>query len=100
MFLCKAEDVVEFEPIAVEVEGVGTVAVYFVNGRYRATDDECTHATASLADGMQDGEIIECPVHGGQFNILTGEAVKAPCFKRLKTYEVLEDAGSLFLKLE
>jgi nitrite reductase/ring-hydroxylating ferredoxin subunit len=33
-------------------------AVFNIGGRFYVTDDECTHASASLADGMLDGEVI------------------------------------------
>jgi hypothetical protein len=32
--------------------GSNTLAVYNIDGAYYITDDECTHAAASLADGM------------------------------------------------
>jgi nitrite reductase/ring-hydroxylating ferredoxin subunit len=31
-----------------------------------------------LSDGWLDGDIIECPLHGGQFNVRTGQALGDP----------------------
>ena len=43
-----------------------------------------------------DGEEIECPLHGGCFNIRTGEATCPPATEPLATYEVsLEGADIL-----
>ena len=36
--------------------GPNTLAVYNIDGTYYITDDECTHAAASLADGMLEGD--------------------------------------------
>jgi nitrite reductase/ring-hydroxylating ferredoxin subunit len=39
--------------------GSNRLAVYNIGGAYYVTDDECTHAAASLADGMLDGDVID-----------------------------------------
>jgi nitrite reductase/ring-hydroxylating ferredoxin subunit len=49
--------------------GSNTLAVYNIDGAYYVTDDECTHAAASLADGMLDGDVIECCMHMGSFHV-------------------------------
>jgi len=49
-----------------------------LDGHLYAIGGCCTHAGAELADGTLDGEILECPLHQGHFNIRTGEAVKPP----------------------
>ena len=59
--------------------GAATLAVYHIDGTFYATDDECTHAAASLADGMIDGDTIECCMHMGSFHIPTGRVVEPPC---------------------
>ena len=42
-----------------------------------------------------EGDRIECPLHGGCFEIKTGKAVTAPCTEDLKIYPVKVDAGSI-----
>ena len=37
--------------------GPDTLAVYNIDGTYYITEDECTHAAASLADGMLEGDV-------------------------------------------
>ena len=56
----------EVTPGSVKAFAVGdkTLAVYNIDGTFYVTDDECTHAAASLADGMIDGDVIECYAHG------------------------------------
>ena len=63
-----------------------SLALYNIGGAFYATDNECTHAYAMLTDGTVDGEVIECPLHGGAFEIKTGKGLGAPIFCDLKTY--------------
>lgn len=63
-------------------------AVYNLDGGFYVTDDMCTHGMVSLAGGdIEDGQIF-CPLHGGAFNIRTGEATELPCRVKLRTYRV------------
>ena len=96
--LCAGADVPATEPLQVIIEGYPPLAVYRVDGSYYVTHDTCTHGNASLAEGYQDGEIIECPFHGGAFNIKTGEATEFPCVEALKTYAVVERDGDVLIQ--
>ena len=64
------------------------IALYNVDGSIFATDNVCTHAYALLTDGWLDDAIVECPLHGGQFNVCTGKAICTPAEVDLKTYPV------------
>src|ERR1700720_170780 len=76
------------------------LAVFNLGGRYYVTDDECTHASASLADGMLDGEVIECAVHMGAFHVPTGEVKAPPCAMALRTYKVVVDGDDVLVDLD
>lgn len=69
------------------------LAVYNVDGELFVTDNMCTHGNAMLTDGYQDGGIIECPFHGGSFDIATGAAKAFPCQVPIKTYAVTINDG-------
>lgn len=77
--------------------GVGErqVSVANVDGDLHAFDDICTHQQCSLAEGDLDGTIIECPCHGSQFDITTGEAIGGPAVDPLDVFEVREQDGEL-----
>ena len=81
----------EVSPGSVKAFAVGanTLAVYNIGGTYYVTDDECTHAAASLADGMLEGDVIECCMHMGSFHVPTGKVVDPPCEVPLRTYRVV-----------
>ena len=64
------------------------IAIYNFEGEIYATDNICTHAFALLTDGFLDGDVIECPLHGGCFKIKTGEGMGAPISEDIKTYPV------------
>ncbi len=79
--------------------GANTLAVYNIEGTFYITDNECTHAAASLADGMIDGDVIECCVHMGSFHIPTGRVVEPPCEVPLRTYKVVLKGDDVFVDL-
>jgi nitrite reductase/ring-hydroxylating ferredoxin subunit len=92
----------EVAPESVKAFDVGDkrLAVFNIGGRYYVTDDECTHASASLADGMLDGEVIECAVHMGAFHVPTGEVKAPPCAMALRTYKVMPHGEDVLVDLD
>jgi nitrite reductase/ring-hydroxylating ferredoxin subunit len=82
------------------VVGDKTLAVFNIDGTFYVTDDECTHAAASLADGMMDGDVIECCMHMGSFHIPTGKVVEPPCEVPLRTYQVVLRDDDVFADLK
>lgn len=66
----------------------GPVAIYRISEGYFATQDICTHAVASLAEGYLEDGLIECPLHAGRFCVRTGRARTAPATVALATYPV------------
>jgi nitrite reductase/ring-hydroxylating ferredoxin subunit len=97
--VCPTSEVPENSVKSFEV-GNNVIAVYNVGGEFYATDNECTHGAASLADGMLEGDVIECALHFGAFNVKTGEAVQAPCFTALRTYKVVVENGEVRVDLD
>jgi ethylbenzene dioxygenase ferredoxin component len=96
--LCSVADLDEAEPLRVVIDDFPPLAVYCVDGAYYVTDDTCTHGMASLADGYQEGDEIECPYHGGVFNIKSGEPTSFPCTEAIRTYVVVEQAGDICIR--
>ena len=97
--VCPTSDVPENSVKRFEV-GNHVLAVYNVGGTFYATDNECTHGAASLAEGILEDDIIECSLHFGAFNVKTGEAVQAPCFTALRTYKVVVQDGQVMVDLD
>ena len=97
--VCATSDIPENSVKSFEV-GDSVIAVYNIGGAFFATDNECTHAAASLADGILEDDVIECSLHFGAFNVKTGEAVQPPCFTPLRTYKVAVKDGQVFVDLD
>jgi len=92
----------EIAPDSVKAFEVGDrrLAVFNIGGRFYVTDDECTHASASLADGMLEGEVIECSMHFGAFHVPTGEVKAPPCAVALRTYKVIREGDDVLVDLD
>ena len=92
----------EIAPETVKAYEVGDLrlAVYNIGGQFYVTDDECTHAAASLADGMLEGDVIECCVHFGAFHVPTGAVKAPPCEIALRTYKVVLQGGDICIDPE
>lgn len=90
------DEVSAFLPRRVAV-GDRDIALFNVDGEIFATDNICTHAYASLADGFVEGDTVECPLHEACFNIRTGKALKAPATVDLRTYPVRVTEGRVLV---
>lgn len=95
-----AADLAAGSVIGLEI-GTRSIAIYHLeDDSFHATDNICTHAFAALSDGWLEGEVIECPLHGGCFDVRTGKGVCAPITEDLRTYPVEVRDGVLFALLE
>ncbi|MBP0496550.1 non-heme iron oxygenase ferredoxin subunit [Roseomonas indoligenes] len=81
------DQVTEDEPLALQV-GERRIALFRVGEEIFATDDVCTHAFALLSDGLQEGCVIECPLHNARFEVRTGRALSSPAERDLDTFPV------------
>ncbi len=95
---CSASDVASGEAIAVELEE-NYIAIYNVDGEFFATDDTCSHEEASLVDGFLEGDLIECPLHGSQFNVKTGEVLSPPAVLPIRTYPTMLEGDTVLVDL-
>lgn len=94
--VAKTGDLDDEEVMAVFVDG-REIALYNVGGEFYATDGVCTHENVGLADGFVDGDIIECPLHGGKFEIKTGKPANPPVTVGLQTYPVRIEGDSVLV---
>lgn len=96
--VAKTDEVQEEEPKAVQV-GNQYIAIYRIDGKFYATDDICTHEFASLCEGFVDGDIVECPLHAGQFHIPTGKAMSPPVTEDLKTFAIKLEGDDIYVEV-
>lgn len=76
------------------------IIVCRVGGEFFALDEICSHQYASLAEGWLENHTIECPMHGAQFDIRTGEALTLPATEPIRTYNIQQNGQDLYLELE
>lgn len=71
--VAKVGDIPEGRGVVAQLAGGRRVAVFKVDGEYRAIDDTCPHAGGSLAKGQVDGAgVVTCPEHGWKFDTADG----------------------------
>lgn len=104
--VARASEIAPGEMRLVEVKG-HSIGVFNVNGRFVAALNVCPHELAPVCRGRvggttvasapgeyrwgREGEILACPWHGWEFDLLTGKALADPRM-RLRLYPVtLED---------
>jgi nitrite reductase/ring-hydroxylating ferredoxin subunit len=75
------------------------IAVYLVEGQVYATDDLCTHARASLSEGLVVGKTIQCPLHVAWFDLETGKGLGPPITRDLTVYKTRVVAGEVEVAL-
>ena len=63
------------------------LAVYDTRDGISVSMGRCTHGGARLCDGYFDGRYIECPLHQGLFDAVTGEACAVPAKRSLKMFQ-------------
>jgi uncharacterized membrane protein/nitrite reductase/ring-hydroxylating ferredoxin subunit len=60
-----------------------------------AFDDHCTHRGGSLAGGMMICGTVQCPWHGSQFDVKSGEVKAGPAKQKISSYKI-ETVGNSF----
>lgn len=78
----------------VEVAGK-QIAVFQVGGRFYALDNNCTHVGGPLSEGEVQDLTVECPWHGAQFSLETGQALRAPARGDVASYQVRQQGEDL-----
>lgn len=66
---------------------------------YVAFDDRCSHKGGSLAGGAMICGTVQCPWHGSQFDVNSGNVVAGPAKEKITTYSIENDEGELYLKV-
>ena len=95
---CACDDIDEEDLIRWDHNG-HAYAIYNTDSGFYCTDGMCTHEEEHLEMGLVTGDIIECPLHQGRFNIVTGKALSAPVCVDLKTYPTKVEDGQVYVQV-
>ena len=95
----KVAQVSEIKPGEMMMVNLGgdQVLLANVNGNIHAIEDICSHAYASLSEGDLNGEEVECPLHGGAFSVVTGEALSPPADEPVRLYQIQVDGNDILI---
>ncbi len=74
------------------------IALCNVHGTFYALDNVCLHRGGPLGQGYVEGEKLECPWHGWQFEVKTGATAFNPNAK-VPTYEVKVEGTDVMVAL-
>lgn len=94
--LCQLSDVDDDEPFRAEI-GDMAYAVFRVGDEIFVTDDMCTHGPGQLSEGWVEDCQIECPFHGGRFDLRTGKPTEPPCEVPIRTWTPVIRDGAVFI---
>lgn len=76
--LAKVQDIPEGKAIVVMSAQDKEIALFKIDGKIFAINNECPHAGGPLGEGDISDCIVTCPWHAWEFNIKTGDCINAP----------------------
>ncbi|ROS74311.1 non-heme iron oxygenase ferredoxin subunit [Cellulomonas sp. PhB143] len=101
---CLTSDVPVEGTLRVELEGAGGPVEVAVardaDGGWHAISDVCSHGAVSLSDGEVEGCLIECWLHGSQFDLRTGEPKQLPATRPVPVYPVTVDGERVLVDVD
>lgn len=84
----------------VELDGRSLCVGLTEDGEWGAIDNICTHDGGTLGEGELDETGVECPRHGGRFDLFTGRVLALPPVRPVNAYEtrVVDDVVEVRLE--
>lgn len=110
---CSTDELAPGERVLVDVGG-REIGVFNIQGEFVAVGNYCVHAGGPVCEGTlsgtvtaspdeweydweREGEILACPWHGWEFDLLSGEHLSDPSY-RLLTYDVTVSDGTVYVE--
>ena len=92
-------DVAPGEVAVVGAEGRSFALGHTADGAWGAIDNVCTHDGGTLGEGELDDHCVECPRHGAQFDLFTGQVKALPAVYPVNAYPVRVRDGKVEIDL-
>ena len=74
----------------VVIVGDRELALFNVAGQFHCIDNHCPHRDGPLGEGVLNGNVVTCPLHGWRFDVTTGQSPVIPSAKVEKLAVVIE----------
>lgn len=92
------DDLPESTPTSVDHSG-DSICLIRVGSEVYAISNNCTHADFPMSDGeMIEDFVIECGLHGAQFDIRDGTVLELPASEPIGCYEVRLESGEVWVR--
>ncbi len=100
MGFVEVANISDLKPGQGKVVSVGgkEVALFNVNGEFRAVKNACPHRGGPLGEGNLSDSVVTCPWHGWQFNVESGVSPVNPQAK-IETYRVKVEGNKVLVSV-
>ena len=82
-----------------EIDGRSLCVGLTEDGEWGAIDNVCTHDGGTLGEGELDDAAVECPRHGGRFDLFTGRVLALPPVRAVNAYEPVLEGDEVKVRL-
>ncbi|MEO6294591.1 MAG: Rieske 2Fe-2S domain-containing protein [Candidatus Limnocylindria bacterium] len=84
----------------VELDGRSLCIGLTEDGEWGAIDNVCTHDGGTLGEGELDDSAVECPRHGGRFDLFTGRVLALPPVRAVTAYETMVEGDEVRVRVQ
>jgi nitrite reductase (NADH) small subunit len=74
------------------------IAIFNVDGKFCAIDDMCPHRGGPLSEGPLEKQVVTCPWHGWEFDVVNGLCPTNPAAK-VNLFDVKVEGDFIFVAL-
>jgi 3-phenylpropionate/trans-cinnamate dioxygenase ferredoxin subunit len=95
----RVDELDEGVPFGIELKNGEQVCVVRLFGEVYAISNTCSHADFLLSDGeLVDDFVIECGLHGAQFDVRDGSVIELPATEPIRCFEVHVENGEVWVR--
>ena len=91
------EEFGERDRVVCEVDGE-SILIFRLDDGYSALANQCSHGNWPLEGGDLKADVVECELHGGQFCIRTGKALRLPAVDDVESYSIKVEDQVIYLE--
>jgi nitrite reductase/ring-hydroxylating ferredoxin subunit len=83
----------------VDIDGRSLCLGLTEEGEWGAIDNVCTHDGGTLGEGELDDTAVECPRHGGRFDLFSGRVLSLPPVRPVNAYAARVEGNEVQVEL-
>jgi 3-phenylpropionate/trans-cinnamate dioxygenase ferredoxin subunit len=97
--VARVDDVAPGTVRVVQLDGHSLCLGLTEDGEWGAIDNVCTHDGGTLGEGELDDSAVECPRHGGRFDLFSGRVLALPPVRAVNAYAARVDGDEVQVEL-